>query len=134
MFQSGILIESFAKNNGISINQCRELSDEILIEWELTGHEHRSVKDVRQHLLNHLRVIISKKNIKHEDKDHRLENLIDDCKQLIAEGFPADAVREFYSYWVQPMTDGNGAMLFESVKAFDTRTRFVSYYKKNYSK
>lgn len=129
MFSSGTIIEAFCKNEKVSMNQARQLCEEVLNEWELTKPQHVNETDVRKHLLSHMRKIIQSKNLVHEDKDKRLKKIIEDCKRLIKDGYPAKKVRQFYLHWTQPVNDNSGRMLFESVRAFDTITKFLTYYK-----
>ena len=129
MFSSGTIIEAFCKNENVSLKQARQLCDEVLNEWELTKPQHNNESEIRRHLLSHMRKKKLSMNLVHEDKDKRLKKLIDECKELINDGYSADKVREFYWYWIQPVNDNSGRMLFESVRAFDTITKFLTYYK-----
>ncbi len=134
LLQSGIVIEQFCLNEGISVEQFKELGNDVLNEWKLTKPHHNSERDIRLHLLNHIRLKIKHRNLINASDELRLARFIDDCKKLIDEGFPTSAVRDFYSYWTQPCNDRSGRMLFESVKAFDVATRFKAYFNRKISK
>lgn len=130
MLNSGILVEQFCKNERISIKQFKKLSKEVIDNWKLTKKTHLNESDMRQHLLNSIRAIIRARNIIIDDIDSRLNPFIDDCKNLIADGYPAEEVRKFYKFWTQPCNDNSGRMLFENVKAFDATTKFLDYFNK----
>ena len=129
LLKGGILLEQFCKNEGISKNQFKLLAKQVINEWKLTKRTHVDDNDTRKHLLNHVRVIIKKRNLITDDKDLRLQSIISDCKNLIQNGYPAELVRQFYLYWTQPCNDKSGRMLFESINAFDCETQFQRYFK-----
>lgn len=52
MVNQQVTIESFCKNNGITVDEFVEFSKEILDYWELKGQTHKSEKDAKEHLLN----------------------------------------------------------------------------------
>ena len=129
MLTSGVVIEGFCMTEGITVKQFEQLAKEVINDWELTKEHHNSENDLRRHLLNTVRLKIREKKLVGDSLDNRVAKLIEDCKRLIADGYPADKVREFYSYWTQPCTDGSGRVLFESVSAWDTEVRFMKYFK-----
>lgn len=133
MLKGGILLEGFCKAEGITQSQFEKLAREVINDWAITGKTHVNERDARQHLLNHVRAIIRSRNIVSDNREKRLAPLINDCKSLISQGYPIDDVREFYSYWTQPCNDRSGRMLFESVKAFDAVTKFLSFFKRKKS-
>jgi len=129
MLTSGVVIEGFCMSEGITVKQFEQLANEVLNEWALTKINHVNDIDLRRHLLSSVRIKIREKKLVGDSLDNRVAKLIEDCKRLIADGYPADKVREFYSYWTQPCTDGSGRVLFESVSAWDTEVRFMKYFK-----
>ncbi len=129
MLTSGVAIEGFCMTEGITVKQFEQLANEVLNEWALTKITHVNDSDLRRHLLSSVRIKIREKKLVGDSLDNRVAKLIEDCKRLIADGYPADKVREFYSYWTQPCTDGSGRVLFESVSAWDTEVRFMKYFK-----
>ena len=131
MLESGAMVEQFCINEHITVEQFKKLGEEVINEWKLTGVEHSSEREVRQHLLNHIRLIINKHKLASDDMDARLRPLVDACKRLVDAGYPVNKVREFYLQWTQPATDHSGRLLFEIVRAFDAETRFLDWFKGN---
>lgn len=131
MLESGAMVEQFCINEHITVEQFKKLGEEVINEWKLTGKEHSSEREVRQHLLNHIRLIINKHKLASDDMDARLRPLVDACKRLVDAGYPVNKVREFYLQWTQPATDHSGRLLFEIVRAFDAETRFLDWFKGN---
>ena len=131
MLESGAMVEKFCINEHITVEQFKQLGEEVINEWKLTGVEHHTEREVRQHLLNHIRLIINKRQLVSDDMDARLRPLVDACKRLVDAGYPVNKVREFYLQWTQPATDHSGRLLFEIVKAFDAETRFLDWFKGN---
>ena len=131
MLESGAMVEQFCMKEHITVEQFKQLGEEVINEWKLTGKEHSSEKETRQHLLNHIRIKISKRQLASDDMDARLRPLVDACKRLVDAGYPVNKVREFYLNWTQPATDHSGRLLFEIVKAFDAETRFLDWFKGN---
>ncbi len=125
------IVEQFCMKEHITVEQFKQLGEEVINEWKLTGKEHSSEKETRQHLLNHIRIKISKRQLASDDMDARLRPLVDACKRLVDAGYPVNKVREFYLNWTQPATDHSGRLLFEIVKAFDAETRFLDWFKGN---
>lgn len=130
MLNGGILIERFCKAEGITKTQFEKLAHEVINEWELTNETHYNERDARHHLIYKIKSFISNRNIVSDNRDKRLAPFIASCKNLISQGYPIDKVREFYSYWTQPVNDKSGRLLFESIKAFDAEVRF----KKNFNR
>ena len=122
MFKNQITIEQFCMNEGISVEQCRMLADEVLVEWELVGETHRTAKETKRHLLDHIRKKAQAMNVQRSTIEERREKFLDECKNLIAQGFNRAEVAEFASYYTQPTADGR--MLFETYKGWNTLTRF----------
>ena len=131
MLDSGAVVEQFCMKEHITVEQFKQLGEEVINEWKLTGKEHSSEKETRQHLLNHIRIKISKRQLASDDMDARLRPLVDACKRLVDAGYPVNKVREFYLNWTQPATDHSGRLLFEIVKAFDAETRFLAFFNGN---
>ncbi len=131
MLDSGAMVEQFCMKEHITVEQFKQLGEEVINEWKLTGVEHHTEREVRQHLLNHIRTKISKRQLASDDMDARLRPLVDACKRLVDAGYPVNKVREFYLNWTQPATDHSGRLLFEIVKAFDAETRFLDWFKGN---
>ena len=131
MLDSGAVVEQFCMKEHITVEQFKQLGEEVINEWKLTGVEHSSEREVRQHLLNHIRTKISKRQLASDDMDARLRPLVEACKRLVDAGYPVNKVREFYLQWTQPATDHSGRLLFEIVRAFDAETRFLDWFKGN---
>ena len=131
MLESGAMVEQFCINEHITVVQFKQLGEEVINEWKLTGVEHSSEREVRQHLLNHIRTKISKRQLVSDDMEARLRPLVEACKRLVDAGYPVNKVREFYLQWTQPATDHSGRLLFEIVRAFDAETRFLDWFKGN---
>ena len=131
MLESGAMVEQFCINEHITVEQFKKLGEEVINEWKLTGVEHHTEREVRQHLLNHIRLIINKHKLASDDMDARLRPLVDACKRLLDAGYPVNKVREFYLHWTQPSTDRSGRLLFEIVRAFDAETRFLDWFNGN---
>ncbi len=125
------MVEQFCMKEHITVEQFKQLGEEVINEWKLTGVEHHTEREVRQHLLNHIRTKISKRQLASDDMDARLRPLVDACKRLVDAGYPVNKVREFYLQWTQPATDHSGRLLFEIVKAFDAETRFLDFFNGN---
>ena len=122
MFASGIIIEQFCKNEGISVEQCHKLADDVLVEWELVGETHHTDKEARRHLLDHIRKKAQALKVQRATLEERKARFIQECKQLIAQGYNKSEVAEFCTYYSQPTADGQ--LLFETYKGWDTLTRF----------
>ena len=118
MLKSGAMVEQFCMKEHITVEQFKQLGEEVINEWKLTGVEHHRTK-------------ISKRQLASDDMDARLRPLVDACKRLVDAGYPVKKVREFYLQWTQPATDHSGRLLFEIVKAFDAETRFLDWFKGN---
>ena len=132
MFATGIVIESFCKNEGITVDLCRKLADEVVNEWELIGETHRTDKEVKRHLLDHIRkktqaMRVNGTLIAMDSQEKRLQPLIQGCKALIDEGHKRRDVQKFYKYMAQPANDKTGRMVFETYKGFDVRYNFIQF-------
>lgn len=134
MLSSGIIVEQFCKNEGISVRQFKKLADEVIIDWEMQGATHNSERDIRQHLLSHIRILIQKRNLINDDKERRVHNFKLDCRELRKEGFPEEAINDFFAHYTQEMNDKSGRMLFEATSAFNIRYRFITFFRKNYGR
>lgn len=135
IFKSQITIEAFCKNEGITVEQCRRLADDVLIEWELVGETHRTDKETKRHLLDHLRkkaqaMRLNGKLVAMNDKQLRQQPMIDFCKQLLNEGQSRDDVSAWFSYWTEDCNDNSGRMRFEAERAWDNRTRYINFLKR----
>jgi DNA-binding transcriptional regulator YhcF (GntR family) len=130
-----IYLDPFLMQEHISKQQFEKLATVVVAEWQLTGETHRNATDEKKHLFAHIRKKVQAMReqgllLESDDKQERLARLINDCKALIAEGFPRESVAEFYAYWTQDCTDQSGRMMFETTKAWNTRTRFLKNFKK----
>ena len=123
-------IETFCKNEGITVADCERLANEVVTEWELTGQikNHSSLTDERTHLIAQMRI---KAQAQREDGrlftatfDERKAKFIAECKALITQGHNREQVIEFARYYSQPTLDGK-RMIFETFKGWDTTTRFI---------
>lgn len=135
MFASRITIERFCITEGITVEQCRKLADEVLVEWELVGETHRTDKETKQHLLSQIRkkaqaMRLNGTFIAMDEKAKRLQPLIEDCKALIAEGHKKEDVSQFYAFWTENCNDSTGRMRFEAERAWTTKTRFINFLKR----
>ena len=133
LFANTNLIENFAYNNYMTLEQCRRTAEDVVTEWQLTGEEHATATEARKHLLNAIRIKAQSERatlVGKQDRDKRLQPLIDDCKQLITEGNDRKDVAEFYAYYTQTANDGTQRMLFETLAGWETKTRFIRYNKK----
>ena len=81
MLESGAMVEQFCINEHITVEQFKQLGEEVINEWKLTGVEHSSEREVRQHLLNHIRTKISKRQLVSDDMEARLRPLVEACKR-----------------------------------------------------
>ena len=122
MFKNQITIEQFCMNEGISVEQCRRLADEVLVEWELVGETHRTAKETKRHLLDHIRKKAQAMNVQRASLEERKAKFIAECKALVDQGFNRGEVAEFANYYSQPTADGR--LLFETFKGWNTLTRF----------
>ena len=122
IFASQVTIEQFCYNEGITIEQCRKLADEVLVEWELVGETHKSEKDAKRHLLDHIRKKAQALNIQSTPVEERKAKFVQECKALLEQGYNRAEVAEFASYYSQPTADGR--LLFETFKGWNTLTRF----------
>ena len=130
-----IYLDPFLMQEHISKEQFKKLATVVVAEWQLTGETHRNATDEKKHLFAHIRKKVQAMReqgllLESDDKQERLARLVNDCKALIAEGFPRESVAEFYAYWTQDCTDQSGRMMFETTKAWNTRTRFLKNFKK----
>ena len=122
MFKSQITIERFCMNEGITVEQCRKLADEVLVEWSLVGETHKSEKETKRHLLDHIRKKAQALNVQRATIEERKAKFIAECRELIEQGFNRGEVAEFAKYYSQPTADGR--LLFETYKGWNTLTRF----------
>ena len=122
MFKSQITIERFCMAEGITVEQCRKLADEVLVEWELVGETHKSEKETKRHLLDHIRKKAQALNVQRATIEERKAKFIAECRELIEQGFNRGEVAEFAKYYSQPTADGR--LLFETYKGWNTLTRF----------
>lgn len=62
-------VEAFCMNNHISVEQLRKMADEILTEWKLINQTHESKSDAKRHLINQIRIKLSKKRHETQPQD-----------------------------------------------------------------
>ena len=122
-------------SEGISTELCKKLAVDAVTEWKMLETEHRSVSDARKHLLDHIRkqVTIMRENgtlVAMQDKDKRLQPLINECKELIAQGYEKKMVQKFYKHYTQTANDGSGRMQFEALGSWDAEYRFIEFLKR----
>lgn len=60
-FQGQIALNTFCKDEGIDVETCRVLADEVVNDWALSGETHESVRDARRHLLHLIRIKLNRK-------------------------------------------------------------------------
>lgn len=53
--QRTMLMETFCRDNNLSLEQCAQLARGILNEWQITGEHHNNLTDARKHMLNTIR-------------------------------------------------------------------------------
>lgn len=126
-------MESFAKNEGITLDQCRRYAEATVIEWQLTDENHNNRSQAIKHLLAQIRIKAQAdkdRGVTFKDKDLRLQPLIDFCKDRIAEGHNREDVTSWFTYWTEVCNDGTGRMRFEAEKAWNSRRRFNNYLKR----
>ena len=120
------LLESFAKNERLTAEQVRQMADEVLIEWQLTGEDMTPTSHNKGRFLAHIRAKAQAKRergqLMGEPLEQRRAKFIAECRKLIEQGFDRGEVAEFCKYYSQPTADGR--MLFETYKGWDTLTRF----------
>lgn len=70
-FRDTIKIEAFCMNNHVSPERFRQISEEVVVEWQLAGQTHTDLTDARNHLINQTRKKIYAKPYE-TDKTDRL--------------------------------------------------------------
>lgn len=123
------MLTAFCKNNHVTYEQCEKVVDEIVTEWEFTQPVHNTPTEAKQQLL---RTLETKIRIKREygrlDGDApALDRFAEECKALKEEGFNKEEIARFYKFYTQKAQDGSDKCLFETYKAWDTRTRFKMF-------
>jgi hypothetical protein len=102
----------------------------VVTEWELTGEltAHATLSDERKHLISQMRIkaeaLRAKGQLLSEPFEARRKRFIDECKELIAQGFVKAEVADFFAYYSQK-EQGGERMLFETYKGWNTQTRFL---------
>lgn len=124
------IFQAFCKNNHVTYEQCQNVINEIMTEWEFAQPKHNNDTEAKFQLL---RTLETKIRIKREhgllETDNRKEQLIADCRALKEEGYKKEDIARFYNYYIQPAQDGSGKALFETYKAWNTKTRFKMFLK-----
>lgn len=124
------ILTAFCKNNKVTYEQCEAIVDEIVTEWEFAQPAHTTETEAKFQLL---RTLETKIRIKREhgllDNNSRKEQFIADCKALKEEGYNKQDIARFYNYYIQPAQDGSDKCLFETYKAWNTKTRFKMFLK-----
>ena len=132
MFATGIAIERFCMTEGITVDQCRELADDVVAEWAVIGETHKTEKEVKKHILERIRKKVQSMRergvlLGSIPEDVRLKRINADCEALIAEGAERKMVIKFYKYYTQKSNDSSGRMIFETLSGWDTKTRYVEF-------
>lgn len=133
LFSREITIEAFCKNEGITTDQCRKYAEAIVIEWQLTDENHNNRTQAIKHLLAQIRKKAQadrERGITFTDKSVRLQPMIDFCRELIADGFNRQDVKDWYGYWTEECQDRTGRMRFEAEKTWNAKRRFNNYLKR----
>lgn len=133
LFSRQITIEAFCKNEGITTDQCRKYAEAIVIEWQLTDENHNNRTQAIKHLLAQIRIKAQadrERGITFTDKSVRLQPMIDFCRELIADGFNRQDVKDWYGYWTEECQDRTGRMRFEAEKTWNAKRRFNNYLKR----
>ena len=123
MLKSQSMIEAYCKNEGITLDQFKQLAEAIKVEWSLTGEHYNTESETKQRILAHIRAKAQAMNMQSATINERKSKFVAECKDLIAKGYPKSEVAEFATYYSQPTADGR--MLFETYKGWDTLTRFL---------
>lgn len=127
---SPITLEAFCKNNRVTPEQCAAVVNEIVTEWEFAQPRHNNDTEAKFQLL---RALETKIRIKKEhglldlNTQDRKEMFAQECKALKEEGYSKEDVARFYKYYIQSAQDGSGKALFETYKAWNTKTRFKMF-------
>ena len=132
MFATGIAIERFCMTEGITVDQCRELADDVIAEWTVIGETHKTEKEVKKHILERIRKKVQSMRergvlLGSIPEDVRLKRINADCEALIAEGAERKMVIKFYKYYTQKSNDSSGRMIFETLSGWNTKTRYVEF-------
>ena len=133
LFSRAITIEAFCKNEGITTDQCRKYAEAVVIEWQLTDENHNNRTQAIKHLLAQIRIKAQadqERGITFTDKSVRLQPMIDFCRELIADGFNRQDVKDWYGYWTEECQDRTGRMRFEAEKTWNAKRRFNNYLKR----
>jgi hypothetical protein len=133
LFSRQITIEAFCKNEGITTDQCRKYAEAVVIEWQLTDENHNNRTQAIKHLLAQIRIKAQadrERGITFTDKSIRLQPMIDFCRDLIADGFNRQDVKDWYGYWTEECQDRTGRMRFEAEKTWNAKRRFNNYLKR----
>ena len=133
LFSREITIEAFCKNEGITTDQCRKYAEAVVIEWQLTDENHNNRTQAIKHLLAQIRIKAQadrERGITFTDKSVRLQPMIDFCRELIADGFNRQDVKDWYGYWTEECQDRTGRMRFEAEKTWNAKRRFNNYLKR----
>ena len=133
LFSRQITIEAFCKNEGITTDQCRKYAEAVVIEWQLTDENHNNRTQAIKHLLAQIRIKAQadrERGITFTDKSVRLQPMIDFCRELIADGFNRQDVKDWYGYWTEECQDRTGRMRFEAEKTWNAKRRFNNYLKR----
>ena len=133
LFSREITMESFAKNEGITLDQCRRYAEAVVIEWQLTDESHNNRTQAIKHLLAQIRIKAQAdrdRGVTFRDKETRLQPMIDFCRGLIADGFDRQLVKDWYGYWTEECQDRTGRMRFEAEKTWNAKRRFNNYLKR----
>jgi hypothetical protein len=133
LFSREITIEAFCKNEGITTDQCRKYAEAVVIEWQLTDENHNNRTQAIKHLLAQIRIKAQadrERGITFTDKSVRLQPMIDFCRELVADGFNRQDVKDWYGYWTEECQDRTGRMRFEAEKTWNAKRRFSNYLKR----
>ena len=124
------MLQAFCKNNRITFEQCEAAIDELVTEWEFTQPFHNNDTEAKFQLLRNLEAKVRGKRAQgllDASTDERKQKFIDDCKALKEEGFNKEDIARFYNFYSQKAQDGSDKALFETYKAWDTKTRFKMF-------
>lgn len=126
------MLEAFCKNNRVTFEQCQDIVAEVISEWDFIQPEHQNSTDARKHLLRALQAKIERKRDRGtlgDDASARREQFKTECRNLVVAGYSREDVLRFYNYYMQKSQDGSGRTLFETYKAWNTKTRFKMFLK-----
>lgn len=81
-------VEAFCINNHISVDDLKKMAGEILVEWKLTDQSHDTRAGAKRHLINQIRIKLSKKRNETKPQDRYAKRRGTDSAAYSAEDYP----------------------------------------------